>query len=183
MSKSQIDRAEIISYLKTLKGRQSDYGLHQVPTTAHLAPSVSDLVRTVDFFIGVFDTPVGRVDEEHGRWCDLRFGPFQLVPHEGESAATSGGSLVDGSVSPIPHVGLLFYEQAPFREVLARVEQHPEAQWYNGVAPHRRWQGMLGEQETGFLQVPNENLWIELKWFIHGQEATFAPELDVPVSG
>ena len=181
ITEQKSNRADIIAYLSTLKGRKSDYALHQVPTTAHFAPSVSDLVKTVSFFISVFDTPVGRVDEEEGLWCDLRFGPFQLVPHESKSALNGGSTLVDGSVSPIPHVGLLFYDEEPFREVVRRIDEHPEAEWYNGAVPQRRWTRMLGEQETGFLQVLDENLWIELKWFIHGQQATFAPDLNTPM--
>jgi len=168
------DRSEIISRLIAWRGRTSDWRLHQVPTSAHLAVPVCDIVRTVGFFIDVFDTPVGRVDQQEGRWCDLRFGPFQLVPHESEPAVEHSGTLVDGSVSPIPHVGLLFYEERPFREVIERIESSSEANWFEGVAPHRRWSGELGEHETGFLQVSDESLWIELKWFKHGQAATFA---------
>ncbi len=123
----------------------------------HLAIAVDDLAAARAFYSGVLGCPEGR---SAPRWVDFNLFGHQLVVHLVEGGGVRGRNIVDGDAVPVPHFGVVLNPPA----FAALADRLHAAGIVFEIAPHARFEGQPGEQQTMFLFDPAGNA-IEFKAF------------------
>lgn len=124
----------------------------------HLAIPVLDLNKMRDFYTSLFQCEIGRADT---RWVDLNFYGHQLVLHQVDSLDKRGGANeVDGKTVRVPHFGVVL----AWNDWQALAERLKKLDTGFIVEPYIRFEGMVGEQATMFLEDPEGNA-LEFKAF------------------
>eukprot|EP00929_Paragymnodinium_shiwhaense_P043392 TRINITY_DN22313_c0_g1_i1.p1 TRINITY_DN22313_c0_g1~~TRINITY_DN22313_c0_g1_i1.p1 ORF type:complete len:212 (-),score=34.25 TRINITY_DN22313_c0_g1_i1:94-672(-) len=118
----------------------------------HLAFPTHDLVAARKFYGEILGCEEGRSST---KWVDFSLHGHQIVAHwVGEKyRCTDYYNPVDGDEVPVPHYGLALTEQQ-FHELARRVKA---AGIKFIVEPHKRFEGMPGEQWTMFFKDPSGN--------------------------
>ena len=124
----------------------------------HLAFPVHDLAAARAFYGGLLGCPEGR---SSAQWIDFDLYGHQLVAHLDPAAKVAQvHNPVDGHDVPVPHFGVVLEWQA-WHDLADRLTQ---AGVRFGIAPHIRFEGLIGEQATMFFQDPSGNA-LEFKAF------------------
>jgi extradiol dioxygenase family protein len=124
----------------------------------HLAIPVLDLNKMRDFYTSLFQCETGRTDT---RWVDLNFYGHQLVLHQVDALDKRGGANeVDGKTVRVPHFGVVL----AWNDWQALAERLKRLDTRFIVEPYIRFEGMVGEQATMFLEDPEGNA-LEFKAF------------------
>lgn len=123
----------------------------------HLAIPVDDLDKAKEFYINTFGCCQGRSD---AKWIDFDFYGHQLVVHLAERSLEPVSNIVDGKDVPGFHFGVVLEWQQWQRLSKRLIELKIDF----ALAPHIRFQGLVGEQATMFLHDPAGNA-IEIKSF------------------
>lgn len=124
----------------------------------HLAFPVHDLAAARSFYGGLLGCPEGRTDE---RWVDFDFFGHQITAHLVDvDAAAEATNEVDGEDVPARHFGVIL-DMATWHAMRDKLEQ---AGVKFRIQPQLRFQGLVGEQATMFLDDPSGNV-LELKAF------------------
>lgn len=131
----------------------------------HLAFHVRDLDEARSFYGGLLGCREGRSTET---WVDFDFFGHQISLHLGEPFHTTDTGKVGDHMVPMPHLGVVL-KSDDWRALATRLE---EAELSFVIAPHTRFAGEPGEQNTMFFKDPFGNP-IEVKGFADW-EAVFA---------
>ena len=123
----------------------------------HLSIPAIDLELSRHWYERVLGCRAGRCSDEA---LILDLGGHQLVlqRHRDELGPPQQG------IYP-RHFGLIFYQEAPWQALQARVEQAGQA---FAVRPKVRFAGDVLEHQTFFLQDPSHN-WLEFKHYRHSE--------------
>jgi len=118
----------------------------------HLALPVTDLDRTLEFYVDVLECPTGRRSDH---WVDLNFFGHQLVLHRvaPEHHPSVQTNPVDGHDVPASHFGPIL-DWAEFERVAHRLKS---VGIDFVIEPYVRFAGKKGEQATMFLADPSGN--------------------------
>ena len=137
----------------------------------HLAFTVSDLVRTPDFYESLLGCSPGRRSPS---WIDFDFFGHQITLHLGHTHPPPSHNEVDAHRVPVPHFGVVL----------------PWGQWHDlvdrlkgfgvrfTIDPYIRFRGKIGEQATFFIVDPSGNN-LEFKSF-KNPETLFQTEASTP---
>ncbi|MEO0497427.1 MAG: VOC family protein [Pseudomonadota bacterium] len=131
----------------------------------HLAFHVADLDEARRFYGGLLGCREGRSTDT---WVDFDFFGHQISLHLGEPFKTTNTGKVGEHMVPMPHMGVVLHSD-DWRALAERLE---EAELSFVIAPHTRFAGEAGEQNTMFFKDPFGNP-IEVKGFADW-EAVFA---------
>jgi extradiol dioxygenase family protein len=124
----------------------------------HLAIPVIDLPKMRDFYTSLFRCETGRTDT---KWVDLNFYGHQLVLHQVDALQNRGGANeVDGKRVRVPHFGVVLAWD-DWQDLADRLQKLKTPFI---VEPYIRFEGMVGEQATMFLEDPEGNA-LEFKAF------------------
>lgn len=122
----------------------------------HLAIPAGDLKKTLKFYTDVLGCTLGNAEE--GRWQDVNFWGNELTLHESEEQLPSVRHDVDMGAVLVPHFGVHLTQEV-FDGIKARIAEH-------GLdyidEPYRRFKDTKYEQETFFINDPNNNV-LEIK--------------------
>jgi uncharacterized protein len=128
------------------------------PICFHLAFPVKDLAATREFYTGLLGCSEGRSAPD---WVDFDFFGHQISAHWMPSACrASDAHDVDGDQVPVRHFGLVL-DWDDWHRLVERLKSL-EPRFL--IAPHVRFQGLIGEQATLFLIDPSGNA-LEFKAF------------------
>lgn len=129
----------------------------------HLAISVTDLAKTIDFYTQHFDCSLGR---QAKHWVDINFYGHQLSFHlADQQTEPSTTNTVDGDSIRVPHYGLILDKQT--WQSLSQTLINEGIKFV--LAPKTRFLGEVGEQGTFFINDPSGNT-LEFKYFDDAQE-------------
>lgn len=131
----------------------------------HLAFEVTDLAKTLHFFVELLGCKVGRTDE---RWIDFDFFGHQVTAHLVASLPQEAINPVDGKKVPARHFGVIL-EWDDWHALADRLRA-AEVEFL--IEPYVRFEGQPGEQATLFLRDPSGN-GLEFKSF-RNPETVFA---------
>ena len=128
--------------------------------TFHLAIPAGDLHNAIYFYCSVLGCTKG--NSEINNWQDINFCGNELTLHASSCKQTGERHNVDmGNVS-VPHFGV-HLEAEEFKDLKERIIQ-------NNIKfveePFIRFKGEVLEQETMFIEDPNENV-LELKTMVN----------------
>ncbi|MEM1364554.1 MAG: VOC family protein [Pseudomonadota bacterium] len=123
----------------------------------HLAYHVRDLEEARTFYGDLLGCREGRSTET---WVDFDFFGHQISLHLGEPFHTTHTGKVGNHMVPMPHMGVVL-KSADWRALADRLEG---AAVEFVIAPHTRFPGEPGEQNTMFFRDPSGNP-IEVKGF------------------
>ena len=121
----------------------------------HLAFNVTSLDEARRFYGGVLGCAEGR---SAATWVDFDFFGHQLSLHLGQPLQTERTGLVDGTLVPMPHFGLVL----ALADWQAMADRLQAAATPFILAPQLRYEGQPGEQWTMFFCDPSGNP-IEIK--------------------
>lgn len=134
----------------------------------HLAIPAGDLKNTLKFYTDVLGCTLGAGEE--GRWQDVNFWGNELTLHQSEEAMPAVRHDVDMGAVLVPHFGVHLSEE-DFAGVKQRIA---DAGLQYIDEPYRRFKGGEQEQETFFINDPNNNV-LEIKTMVN-PEALWAAE-------
>ncbi|MEM9233683.1 MAG: VOC family protein [Pseudomonadota bacterium] len=126
----------------------------------HLAIPAGDLEKTLKFYTEVLGCTLGNGEE--GRWRDVNFWGNELTLHQSEEALPSVRHDVDMGAVLVPHFGVHLTEE-DFAAVKQRIA---DAGLKYIDEPYRRFKGGEQEQETFFINDPNNNV-LEIKTMVN----------------
>ena len=116
----------------------------------HLAFRVDDLVSTRRFYGELLGCPQGR---EAATWIDYDFFGHQISAHVGPRPEQVLTSMVDGTLVPLAHFGVVMV-RAEWEALHRRLT---EAGVDYIIRPRIRFEGLAGEQATFFVRDPSGN--------------------------
>lgn len=129
----------------------------------HYAFPVTDLTAAQVFYVEVLGALPGRSTKQ---WADFDLYGHQLSAHwVAKAPLPAGMSEVDGHAVPIPHFGVVL-EWGEWQALAERLIAHNVAFL---LAPQVRFEGLVGEQGTFFVQDPTGNT-LEFKSFKRSEE-------------
>lgn len=124
----------------------------------HLAFPVHDLEAARSFYGTLLGCPEGRTDE---RWVDFDFFGHQITAHlVDEPLGRAASNAVDGEDVPARHFGIIL-DMPGWNALREKLER---AGVTFRIQPQIRFQGLVGEQATMFLDDPSGNV-VEFKAF------------------
>ena len=136
--------------------------LESVQIPFHLAFPVKDIASTRYFYGTFLQCEIGREAE---RWIDFNFFGHQLSAHVVEDQITQVAvNEVDQHAVPARHFGCVLPCLA-WGQLVERCQQY-DIRFY--ISPYTRFEGVMGEQQTFFIQDPSGNF-LEFKCFKHYQ--------------
>ena len=129
----------------------------------HLAIPAGDLNVATKFYVDVLGCKLGNGEDD--KWIDIDFWGNELTLHASEHELKNERHDVDmGNVS-VPHFGI-HLSRKDFDALKARIKGK-EVKYYD--EPYLRFKDTKYEQETFFIQDPNNNI-LEIKTLIASPE-------------